>query len=84
MGIEEKAIEILELSFTVDDLWGHSIDIQDFFAEDADELDIVNPEMADYLQEIIPEFTDGFLEQPTEEWLAELRGIIDKAKTFIK
>lgn len=84
MGIEQKSIDILELFFTSEDMMGHVVDVQDFFADDADELDVVNPEMADYLQDIIPEYTADFGLRPKEEWLAELRNIIDKAKTFIK
>lgn len=84
MKIEEKAIDILELFFTIDDIRGHTVDVQDFFADDADELDVVNPGMADYLQDVIPEFTADFGLYPKEEWLTNLRQIIDKSKTYLK
>lgn len=82
--IEKSALDILEKAFNAKPLSQYTFDIQDYFADEADQLDIDNPAMADYLQDIIPEFTDSFDNTKKKEWLSELRQIINHAKTFIK
>ncbi|WP_419154487.1 hypothetical protein [Weissella bombi] len=83
-AIENDVLNVLEKAFVVDDLWKYALDIQDYFADETDQLEIDNPEMDDYLQDVIPEFTDSFDNTKKKQWLHELRKIIDYAKTFIK
>ncbi|WP_419154529.1 hypothetical protein [Weissella bombi] len=81
---ELLAFAILEKAFKSDELWSYVFEIQDRYADDLDQLDIDNPEMADYLQDVIPEFTESYDNTKKKQWLNELRQIIDHAKTFIK
>ena len=81
---EQLAFDILDKAFTSDRLWEYVFDIQDRYADDLDQLYIDNPEMADYLQDVIPEFTEAYDNTKRKQWLAELRKIIDHAKTLVK
>lgn len=81
---EELALDVLEKAFIADDLWVYALDIQDYFADETDQLEIDSPVMDDYLQDVIPEFTNSYDNTKRKQWLAELRKIIDHAKTLIK
>lgn len=80
---ETKAIEVLEAAFKDKDLESYVFFIQDYYADETDQLSKDNPEMEDYLNDVIPEFTEGFNLNKRNEWLNELRDIINKAKIFI-
>lgn len=81
---EKSALDILEKAFNAKPLSQYTFDIQDYFADETDQLEIDNPEMADYLQDVIPEFTDLYDNTKQKQWLNELQQIINHAKTFIK
>lgn len=81
---EKSALDVLEKAFQAKPLSQYTFDIQDYFADETDQLEVDNPEMDDYLQDIIPEFTDSYDNTKQTEWLSELRQIVDHAKTFIK
>ncbi|MGQ2374325.1 hypothetical protein [Companilactobacillus zhachilii] len=80
---EAKAIEVLEDAFTDSDLESYVFVIQDYYADETDQLALDNPEMEDYLNDIIPEFTEGFDLNERNDWLNRLKDIIRNAKTFI-
>ena len=80
---EKQALDVLEKAFTAQPLSSYTFDIQDYFADETDQLEIDNPKMDDYLQDVIPEFTDEYDNRKQKEWLAELRKIINHAKTLI-
>ncbi|WEV51667.1 hypothetical protein OZX69_02945 [Lactobacillus sp. ESL0731] len=80
---EKKAIDVLEKAFTADILGEYIFDIQDYYADETDQLAEDNPAMEDYLNDIIPEFTEGYDNRKKKEWLEQLRKIIEKAKTFV-
>lgn len=79
---ERKAIETMQQAFVNDDLESYVFTIQDYFADETDQLEADNPEMEDYLNDVIPEFTEGFDLTKKEEWLQQLRVIIDKSKSM--
>lgn len=80
---EKKAIEIMQRAFSDHDLELYVFTIQDYFADETDQLEIDNPEMEDYLNDVIPEFTEGFDLTKKEEWLQQLQVIIDNAKSMV-
>lgn len=77
---ENSAIKVLESAFTDDDLEAYVFTIQDYYADETDQLAIDNPEMENYLNDVIPEFTEGYDNRRQQEWLTSLQSIIDKAK----
>ncbi|HEY4399773.1 MAG TPA: hypothetical protein VGM95_04520 [Lactobacillaceae bacterium] len=79
---EKDAILVLEKALNNQALEYYTFDIQDYFADDAEQLDIDNPQMADYLQDIIPEFTDSYTIPEEQEWLSKLKKIIEHAKSL--
>ena len=79
---EQKAIDTLEGAYTSDLLEIYVFTIQDYFADETDQLEIDNPEMEDYLNDVIPEFTEEFDLTKKEEWLQQLRVIVNKAKSM--
>lgn len=79
---EIDVINVLEQSFERDDLDMYVIDIQDYMADNTDQLEIDNPNMDDFLQEVIPEFTDEYRIGTERQWLSQLRDIINHAKTL--
>lgn len=81
---EQSAIDVLEKAFSADNLWEYALDIQDYFADETDQLEIDSPVMDDYLQDVIPEFTNSYDNTKRKQWLSELRTIIDHAKTLVK
>lgn len=80
---ESDAIKVLEGAFTDSELPVYIFTIQDYYADETDQLAEDNPEMEEYLNDIIPEFTEGYDDTKREEWLYKLRKIINEAKTFI-
>lgn len=38
----------------------YTFTIQDYFADETDQLAIDNPKMEDYLNDVIPEFTEAY------------------------
>ena len=59
-AIEKEALEILEKAFTAQPLSSYTFDIQDYFADEGDRLEEETPKMNNYLQDIIPEFTNEY------------------------
>lgn len=80
---EQEAIDVMEKAFTDKELWSYVFVIQDYFAFETDQLETESPKFDDYLQDVIPEFTEGYDNTKANEWLAELRKMIDHAKTLI-
>lgn len=80
---EKNALKVLEDAFTNDNLYIYVFEIQDYYADETDQLAEDNPEMEDYLNDIIPEFTESYNDTQRDEWLYKLRKIVNKAKTFI-
>lgn len=62
----------------------YTFDIQDYFADETDQLEVDSPVMDEHLQDVIPEFTNSYDNTKKKQWLAELREIIDHAQTLIK
>ena len=58
--------------------------IQDYFADETDQLAIDNPSMEDDLNDVIPEFTEAYDETKKDIWLNDLKKIIKKAELLIK
>lgn len=83
MNSERKAIEVMQQAFRNQDLERYVFTIQDYFADETDQLEIDNPQMEDYLNDVIPEFTDGFDLTKRKEWLRRLQLIIDKAELMV-
>ncbi|HEY4399774.1 MAG TPA: hypothetical protein VGM95_04525 [Lactobacillaceae bacterium] len=83
LKIEKEAIDVMEKAFTDNELWSYVFVIQDYFADETDQLEIESPKFDNYLQDVIPEFTEGYDNTKAKKWLAELRKIIDHAKTLL-
>jgi len=79
---EKNALKVLEDAFTNDKLYIYVFEIQDYYADETDQLAEDNPKMEDYLNDLIPEFTESYNDTKRDEWLYKLRKIINKAKTF--
>lgn len=77
---EKEAINILEKAFKTKETYMYTFLIQDYFADETDQLEIDNPKMENYLNDIIPEFTEAYDERRKKAWLDELRKIITKAE----
>lgn len=75
---EKKAINVLKNAFNTKELYMYTFTIQDYFADETDQLAIDNPKMEDYLNDVIPEFTEAYDE--TKKWLNDLKKIIKKAE----
>lgn len=80
---EQQALNVLERSFTENELFHYVFVIQDYFADQTDQLEIDNPAMEDYLNETIPEFTEGYDNTKRNQWLLQLREIINHAKALV-
>lgn len=72
---ESDAIKVLEGAFTDSELPVYIFEIQDYYADETDQLAEDNSEMEDYLNDMIPEFTEGYDDTKREEWLFILRCI---------
>lgn len=59
----------------------YTFTIQDYFADETDQLAIDNPKMEDYLNDVIPEFTEAYDE--TKKWLNDLKKIIKKVELLV-
>ena len=81
---EKQAIEILNRAFNNTDLETYVFTIQDYFADETDQLAIDNPKMEDYLNDVIPEFTEAYDETKKDIWLNDLKKIIKKAELLIQ
>ncbi|WP_407894605.1 hypothetical protein [Lacticaseibacillus sp. N501-2] len=77
---ETDALKMLEQAFSDDELETYVFTIQDYFADETDRLEIDSPDMADYLDDIIPEFTEAYDSTKHDQWLCELREVINHAK----
>ncbi|MBI0121757.1 hypothetical protein H3U50_08085 [Lactobacillus sp. M0398] len=62
----------------------YTFTIQDYFADETDQLAIDNPSMEDDLNDVIPEFTEAYDETKKDIWLNDLKKIIKKAELLIK
>lgn len=60
---EKEAINVLSGAFDNTDLETYVFTIQDYFADETDQLEIDNPKMENYLNDIIPEFTEAYDER---------------------
>ncbi|HEY4400263.1 MAG TPA: hypothetical protein VGM95_07015 [Lactobacillaceae bacterium] len=80
---EKEAIDVMEKAFTDQELWSYVFVIQDYFAFDTDQLETESSKFDDHLQDVIPEFTEAYDNTKADEWLAELRKIIDHAKILL-
>ena len=78
---EKQAIDILNRAFNNTDLETYVFTIQDYFADETDQLAIDNPKMEDYLNDVIPEFTEAYDE--TKKWLNDLKKIIKKVELLV-
>lgn len=77
---ENKMFEMLEGIFSTKNLAHYVVDLEYYMADETDQLDIDNRELADYLQEEVPEMTGlVFGEVPKKEFLQRMRVIIDNA-----
>ncbi|MBI0093070.1 hypothetical protein H3T48_04985 [Lactobacillus sp. M0403] len=81
---EKQAIDILNRAFNNTDLETYVFTIQDYFADETDQLAIDNPKMEDYLNDVIPEFTEAYDETKKDIWLNDLKKIIKKAELLIQ
>lgn len=81
---ERAALEILKAAFTSPDLESYVFTIQDYFADETDQLAEDNPKLEDYLNDIIPEFTEAYDNRQPVTWLATLQKIIENAESLIK
>lgn len=81
---EKQAIDILNRAFNNTDLETYVFTIQDYFADETDQLAIDNPKMEDYLNDVIPEFTEAYNETKKDIWLNDLKKIIKKAELLIQ
>ena len=79
---EKEAINVLERAFKAKELYIYTFTIQDYFADETDQLAIDNPNMEDYLNDVIPEFTESYDETKKDIWLNDLKKIIEKAETL--
>lgn len=81
---EKQAIGVLNRAFNNTDLETYVFTIQDYFADETDQLAIDNPKMEDYLNDVIPEFTEAYDETKKDIWLNDLKKIITKAELLIQ
>ncbi|WP_409076830.1 hypothetical protein [Bombilactobacillus bombi] len=80
---EQDAFKILKDAFTTHDLAVYVFTIQDYFADKTDALATDNPILEDYLNSIIPEFTESYDNSNKDLWLNKLQEIINQAQVLI-
>lgn len=82
--IQQEVIKWLEGSFTTNDLAHYVVDLEIFLAFDVDELDTVNPKLADYIQDVVPMMTsEEYDDTKQKQWLDKMRKVVDKAKKMV-
>ena len=79
---EQKAIKVLEDALTSSELYHYVFTIQDYFADETNQLAIDNPALEDYLNNVIPEFTEEYDNTKRNQWLLQLRNIINQANSI--
>ncbi|WP_054678611.1 hypothetical protein [Lacticaseibacillus sharpeae] len=82
MECETEAINVLEGAFTDSELETYVFYIQDYFADETDQLAEDSPKMEDFLNDLIPELTESYTPPDRGTWLKKLRRIIEHAKTL--
>lgn len=76
---------MLEGAFMAERLASYVIDIEFYVADETDQLEEDNPQLQDYIQDVIPLMTsEEYDDTKQQAWLAHLRSVINKAKTFVK
>ena len=81
---DKEEINVLKRAFKSKDLYIYTFTIQDYFADETDQLAIDNPSMEDDLNDVIPEFTEAYDETKKDIWLNDFKKIIKKAELLIK
>ena len=81
---EKEAINVLKKAFNTKELYMYTFTIQDYFADETDQLAIDNHKMEYYLNDVIPEFTEAYDETKKDIWLNDLKKIIKKAELLIQ
>jgi hypothetical protein len=84
LASETEALDVLKGAFTDSELETYVFYIQDYFADDTDQLAKDNPMLEDFLNDSVPEFTDSYSPSQRKKWLRKLRNIINHANTMTK
>lgn len=81
---EINLFEVLEKAFTSSELADYVYDIEAYLVEETDQLEKDNPELDNYIQQVVPDLIAiDYDDAKQSEWLAKLRLVINKAKKMV-